>query len=129
MTFLVDFEGLKKSRTAGIWIGLGAAIDHTNILRSGEFSINSLQKAFGKDVSMALVVQGHVVSVLDRLEGGRLARDAGLCDRVTPFHADFQTDHLRLSCPHGGSRGDYLWLWLRAATECESDKCQRGIAF
>ena len=91
--------------------------------------MNRLQNAFGENVSMPLVVQRHIVSRVDRLDGGRKARDAGLCDRLTAFHADFQTDHLcSLSCFRCRSRGRDLWLLFSAARKCESDKCQRGIA-
>ena len=91
--------------------------------------MHRLQNAFGENVRMTLVLQRHVGSIIDRLDGGRRARYAGQCDRLTALHADFQTDHL---CGRGGpycrGRGRGLWLWVSAAEKCESEKCQRGVS-
>jgi len=80
---------------------------------------------------MTPVVHRHVGSVIDRLEGGWIARNAGQGDRITALHADCQTDRpFSLNCRRGRGRrrGRRLGLGFLTAKKCASEKSGRGIA-
>ena len=88
--------------------------------------LNRLQNTLGENVRAALILQGHVGSIFNRLNGGRIAWNAHQRDRFATFHAGRNSNRFcGLSCCY--SRGRWLWLRFGTTKKWNNDEGERGF--